>query len=50
MELEVFHDNERALRLYERLGFEREGVMRQAALRDGQLRDVVMMAKLLHEK
>ena len=40
----------RALRLYERLGFEREGVMRQAALRDGQLRDVVMMAKLLHEK
>ncbi|MBE5681292.1 GNAT family N-acetyltransferase [Pantoea agglomerans] len=50
MELEVFHDNERALRLYERLGFEREGVMRQAALRDGQLRDVVMMAKLLHGK
>jgi putative acetyltransferase len=50
MELEVFHDNERALRLYERLGFEREGVMRQAALRDGQFRDVVMMAKLLHDK
>lgn len=49
MQLEVFNDNERALRLYERLGFEREGVMRQAALRDGQLCDVVMMAKLLHE-
>ena len=49
MELEVFHDNERALRLYQRLGFEREGMKRQAALRDGQLRDVVMMAKLLND-
>jgi len=49
MQLEVFHDNERAQRLYQRLGFEREGVLRQAALRDGKLHDVVVMAKLLHD-
>lgn len=47
IELEVFHDNHRALRLYERLGFEREGVRRQASLREGKLHDVVLMATLL---
>ncbi|ADD78960.1 YhhY [Pantoea ananatis LMG 20103] len=49
MELEVFHDNHRALALYERLGFEREGIRRQASLREGKFHDVVMMAKLLTE-
>ncbi|AMB73846.1 GNAT family N-acetyltransferase [Pantoea ananatis] len=49
MELEVFHDNHRALALYGRLGFEREGIRRQASLREGKFHDVVMMAKLLTE-
>jgi len=46
VELEVFHDNERALRLYQRLGFEHEGVKRKACLRDGEYHDIVVMAKL----
>lgn len=46
MELEVFTDNTRAIRLYERMGFEHEGVRRRAALRDGQYHDVMFMAKL----
>ncbi|MHC9059915.1 GNAT family N-acetyltransferase [Pantoea sp. y20] len=46
IELEVFHDNERALRLYQKLGFEREGVKRKACLRDGEYHDIVQMAKL----
>lgn len=48
MELEVFDDNQRALRLYQRLGFIQEGIRRQAALREGKLRDVVIMAKLFN--
>jgi putative acetyltransferase len=48
IELEVFHDNERALRLYQKLGFEREGVKRKACLRDGEFHDIVLMAQLRH--
>lgn len=50
VELEVFHDNHRARRLYERLGFQQEGVKRQACLREGQYHDIVMMAKLVGDK
>ena len=39
-------DNDRAIALYERLGFEREGVMRGEVLRDGVLVDTLMMARL----
>ena len=46
VELEAFHDNARALRLYTRLGFEHEGVKRKACLRDGDYHDIVVMAKL----
>lgn len=46
IELEVFTDNERAIRLYERFGFEREGTMRQHAFRDGKYVDTYMMARL----
>jgi len=46
IELSVFADNERAIRLYERFGFAREGIMRAYAFRDGRYADGVMMARL----
>lgn len=46
IELSVFTDNERAIRLYERFGFEREGTMRGYALRAGRYVDVHYMARL----
>lgn len=46
IELDVFVDNERAIRLYERYGFEREGVKRAAAYRDGRYFDTIGMARL----
>lgn len=46
LELEVYADNESAIRLYERFGFEREGVLRQHAFRDGRYVDSIMMARL----
>ena len=46
LELEVYTDNEPAIRLYERFGFEREGTLRQHAFRDGRYVDAYMMARL----
>jgi putative acetyltransferase len=46
IELTVYTDNERAIRLYESFGFESEGTMRAYALRAGQYVDVVAMARL----
>jgi len=46
LELEVYTDNEAAIHLYERFGFEREGTMRQHAFRDGSYVDAYMMARL----
>lgn len=46
LELEVYSDNEAAIRLYERFGFEREGLLRQHAFRDGRYVDSIMMARL----
>lgn len=46
LELEVFADNESAIRLYERNGFEREGVLRDYAFRDGAYVDAVAMGRL----
>jgi len=46
MELEVYADNEAAIHLYERFGFEREGRLRQHAFRDGQYVDSIVMARL----
>lgn len=46
LELEVYTDNEPAIRLYERFGFEREGTLRQHAFRDGRYVDAYVMARL----
>ena len=46
LELEVYADNEAAINLYEKFGFEREGVMRKHAFRDGVYVDSIMMARL----
>ena len=46
VELTVYADNERAIRLYERTGFEVEGLLRRYATRQGELADALMMARL----
>lgn len=46
LELNVFHDNARAIRLYERHGFQREGLLRGYALREGAYVDCVTMGRL----
>jgi putative acetyltransferase len=46
LELEVFTDNEPALRLYRRFGFVVEGTRRRFALRDGEWVDAHAMARL----
>ena len=43
LELEVYADNEAAIHLYERFGFEVEGTLRQHAFRDGRYVDSKMM-------
>lgn len=46
LELEVYTDNEPALRLYKKFGFEIEGTMTRYAFRAGQYVDVHGMARL----
>ena len=46
VELTVHADNDRAIALYERVGFVREGVKRYAACIDGCYIDCILMAKL----
>ena len=45
IELTVFADNQRAIALYERFGFEHEGRLRGYALRAGVYEDVLTMAR-----
>jgi putative acetyltransferase len=48
LELEVYADNEAAIHLYKRFGFEEEGHLRQHAFRDGQYVDSIVMGRLLN--
>jgi len=47
--LDVYDYNERARRVYERVGFVLEGTLRHALWRDGAFRDVLRMAILREE-
>jgi putative acetyltransferase len=46
VELEVYPDNERAIRLYKSCGFEHEGRRRMAVWRHGEYQDVLMMGRI----
>lgn len=46
LELEVFTDNEPALKLYKKFGFEIEGTLRMYAFRDGAFADAYKMSRL----
>lgn len=46
LELEVFTDNEPAIRLYKRFGFAIEGTLVRFAFRDGEFVDAYTMARL----
>jgi putative acetyltransferase len=46
VELTVYTDNETAIRLYRKFGFEVEGTFRRYALRDGVYVDALSMARL----
>ncbi|WP_407390628.1 GNAT family N-acetyltransferase [Carnobacterium jeotgali] len=46
LELTVFEDNERAIYLYERFGFEKEGLKRLAAIRNGKYANEYLMARI----
>lgn len=49
VELDVFEENSRAQRSYEKCGFSREGTMRDAYFKDGRFIDAVLMS-ILHRE
>ena len=46
LELDVFADNERALRLYRSMGFVHEGTKAKATMRSGKYEDLAIMARI----
>ena len=46
VELEVYAFNPRAIRAYEKAGFQRDGIRRQALYRDGKFHDIYLMSVL----
>jgi putative acetyltransferase len=50
LELEVYTDNELAVRLYKKFGFSVEGTLRRYAFRDGRFVDAYMMARLRQDE
>lgn len=49
IQLTVFAYNERAIALYEKLGFQREGAFREFLHRNGQRYDMILFGLLRHE-
>ncbi|MCL1906121.1 MAG: GNAT family N-acetyltransferase [Clostridiales bacterium] len=50
VELGVYTDNERAINMYKKYGFEPEGIKRKDAVRSGQYVDVLMMARIKYDQ
>ncbi|WP_018694466.1 GNAT family N-acetyltransferase [Algicola sagamiensis] len=48
IQLEVYRDNETAIALYKKFGFEVEGTRQDYAYRDGQYVDALLMARIKH--
>jgi len=48
VELNVYENNERAIRMYERYGFEKEGLLRKASVQDGEYVNEYVMSRLRH--
>jgi L-phenylalanine/L-methionine N-acetyltransferase len=46
LELSVYPDNEPAIKLYKKFGFQVEGTQIGSAFRDGQFLDTLMMARV----
>lgn len=46
IELSVFIDNEKAIKLYEKFGFEKEGIIRKGSIRNGEYVDEFMMSRI----
>lgn len=49
IELNVLRDNERARKLYEKVGFKKEGIREKAVYKSGEYKDLVMYALLKQE-
>lgn len=49
VELSVLEKNERAIRLYEKIGFKKEGIKREAVYKNGQFVNMILMAILKKE-
>lgn len=47
--LRVYGENKRAIRLYEKVGFQHEGCWRQSEFRHGRYHDILWMSILRHE-
>lgn len=46
IELTVFEDNEKAICLYEKFGFEKEGIKKLAGIRNGKYTNEILMARI----
>lgn len=49
LELDVYPDNESAVKLYKKMGFVEEGIQGKAVFRDGEFVDLIMMARFRPE-
>lgn len=50
LELDVFADNEKAINLYQKMGFEIEGIHRKAAIRNGRYADEMVMSRIREDE
>lgn len=50
VELSVIQNNIRAIKFYEKLGFEKEGIRKKSIFSKGQLLDELYMGKILHSQ